>query len=355
MLFQSCLVHRKPKEPRVKFQKLSLVGWALFCLGQAHAGVSLHGTGSTLAGPLFFKWIQARLKDSSGLQMKYEAKDSNEGVQKALAHASDFTVTDTLPSSSEQRRLQGRALLCLPVGIEAVAITYNLPGVSNGLKLTPPLLSDIFRGTLKKWNEPPIQELNPETKLPDMDIRVVHRGDESGLHDLFPSYLVSQDSQWTLKHEKDSKIRWPVGQNVNGNEKAYEKLRLWPGVIAAVDLTFAAQKHLPVAALKNEAGHFVEPSVESLSAAGSALSGPPPQAPSASASPKAYPLCSFSYLLVQQDYFSLTHNHPRGQALVDFLNWICTDGQKAAADLSYAPLPEAFLPQVQEKVRSIKY
>lgn len=354
-MFPFFSIHRKQKEPHVKFHKLPPIFLALFCLGQAHAGVSLQGTGSTLAGPLFSQWIQTRLKDSSGIQMKYESKDSAEGVQKALAHASDFAVTDTPVTSSEQHRLKGRVLLCLPVGIEAVAITYNLPGVSTGLKLTPSVLSGIFRGSIKKWNADPVQELNPEIKLPDMEIRVVHRGDESSLHDLFPSYLAAQDPQWTLKHEKDNKIHWVVGQNVKGNDKAYEKLRIWPGVIAAVDLTFAAGKHLPMAALKNEAGHFVEPSVESLSAAGSGLSEDSPEDPSSSKSPKAYPLCSFSYLLVQQDYFGVTHNHPRGQALMDFLSWIFTDGQKAVSDLSYAPLAEGSLAQAQEKLKTLKY
>ncbi len=341
----------------MKISKL-LAAIVLLSVSQAFADTSLKGTGSALAGPLLGKWVKEWRQAQPTVKVQYEAKGSSEGVQKALNHGSDFAVVDTPFTLEEGQLVQSRAILHLPVAVEAVAITYNLPGVETGLQLTPTVLSGIFRGVIQKWNDPAIKELNPGVDLPDIEIRVVHREEESGLHDLFPSFLVKADSQWAFKNEKEKKLHWPVGQNVKGNGKALEKLRLWPGTVAAVDLTFAAQNHLPTAALNNQAGSFVEPSTESLAAALSDLEGLPEGFQvnlDQSRAKEAYPLCAFSYLLVHQNYFNVAHDHKRGKALVDFLNWILSDGQKLEADLSYAPLPDAFLSQVKEKVGEIKY
>lgn len=335
-----------------------LLAVSLIGVTQAHADTSLKGTGSVLPAPLYLKWIAEWHHTQAGVKTQYEIKDSSEAVNKALNHGSDFAATDTPFTLEEERLAQSRTILHLPVALEAVAITYNLPGVSTGLQLSPAILSDIFRGVVKKWNSTAIKELNPGVELPDLEIRVVHREEESSLHDLFPSFLAKLDSQWTFKREKDKKLHWPVGQNVKGNDKVLEKLRLWPGTVAAVDLSFAGQKHLPVAALKNEAGEFVPPSVESLTAAVSDLQNLPEDFQvnlTQSHAKGAYPLCAFSYFLVHQNYFNVYHDHKRGQALVDFLNWVLTDGQKMEGDLSYAPLPENFLSQVREKIKTIKY
>jgi len=327
-------------------------------VGPACAETSLHGTGSTLAGPLYQKWAAEYRQAQKDVKVQYEWKDSSEGVDKALHHGSDFAVVDTPFTLEEERLAQSRAILHLPVALQAVAITYNLPGIPTGLKLSPTVISGIFMGTIKKWNDSDIKALNPGVDLPGLEIRVIHREEESSLHDLFPSFLAKQDPKWTLKRERERKLHWPVGQNVKGNDKVLEKLRLWPGVIAAVDLTYATQKNLPVAALKNEAGEFVMPTAESLTASLAGFQNLPEDFEvnlTQSRSKDAYPLCAFSYLLVHQNYFDITHDHKRAKALVDFLNWVLTDGQKLEGDLSYAPLPDPFLPQVKEKAQAIKY
>jgi phosphate transport system substrate-binding protein len=336
----------------------TILALTLLCAAQVSAETSLHGAGSVLAGPLYSKWIGEQHQLQPGVQIQYELKDSSEGVDKALHHDGDFTVVDTPFNMPEERLVQSRVILHLPVALEAVAITYNLPGIPTGLRLSPAVLSEIFMGTLKKWNDADLKALNPGVELPDLEIRVVHREEESGLHDLFPSFLAQQDPKWTLKREQEKKLHWPVGQNVKGNDKVLEKLRLWPGTIAAVDLNFAAQKNLPTAALKNQGGAFVAPSVESMTAALSGFQNLPEDFQvnlTESRSKEAYSLCAFSYLLVHQDYFNVTHDHKRGKALVDFLNWVLTDGQKVESGLAYAPLPEGFLSQVREKVQTIQY
>lgn len=178
------------------------------------------------------------------------------------------------------------------------------------------------------------------------------------MQDLFPSYLAPLDPQWTLKREKDKKLHWPVGQNIKGNEKIFQKMRLWPGVIAAVDFSFAAQNQLPVAQLKNASGRFIAPSPESLLAATSDFLSLPEDMQvnlGSSKAKEAYPLCTLSWLWVYQDYFKATHDHKRGAAMADFLNWVLSDGQKMENGIFYVPLPDAYLSQVMDKVQTLKY
>ena len=342
----------------MKIQKLIPLFLVFLPASAAMATVNLKGTGSALAAPLYFQWIEDRAQVPADVKIKYEMKDSEEGVKKALGHGSDFASSDSPLTDAEEQKTMRRTILHLPVALEAVAITYNLPGVPTGLKLTPAVLSDIFLGAIKKWNNIALKDLNPGTTLPDMDIRVLHREEESSLHDLFPGYLASLDPQWLAKREKEKKLHWPLGENAKGNAKVLEKMRLWPGVIAAVDLSFAAQKGLPVAALKNTAGRFITPSVDSLEATASDFPNLPEDFQvnlTRSRAKGAYPLCAFSYLLVYQDYLGVYHDHKKGQALIDFLNWIFADGQKKETDLSYGPLPEAFLSQIKDKIQTIKY
>ncbi len=323
-----------------------------------HAGVALKGSGSTLAAPLFLKFTSEYQATHPGMRLKYEVKNPTDAINQFLGRGSDFAVTDTPFTSAEEKKTIGRTVFHLPVALQAVVITYNLPGVPSGIKLTPALLSKIFIGTIKKWNDPGIREINNGTIFPDMDIQVIHREEESSMHDLFPSFLARQDPKWILKHEKDKNLKWPVGKNVRGNEKVMEKLRKWPGVIAAVDFTYGTQNHLPMAEIKNASDHFAAPTPASLAAgAGDWVNLPENFNVSLgrSRSPEAYPLCTFSWLLVYEDSYRATHNHDRSKALVDFLNWIFSDGQKLESDLSFVPLPDSFLSQVIEKVKSIRF
>lgn len=322
------------------------------------AGSSLKGTGSVLAAPLVLKWLEVFHKDHADVKTQYETKNSADGINEFLGRGADFAATDSPLTDNEERKTLAHPVFHLPVALAAVAITYNLPGVPGGIKLSPAVLSKIFMGTIKKWNDIAITEPNPDITFPKMDILVLHRGDESTLHDLFPGYLARLDPQWTVKREKDKSLKWPVGQNVKGNEKVMEKLRRWPGVIAAVDYSYAAQNHLPVAALRNPAGHYMEPSEESLQAATSDMVNLPEDGKvilGHSRALEAYPLCTFTWLLVYQDLSRAYHDHNRGKALVDFLNWVFADGQNVAEDLAYTPLPSGFLRQMKEKVKTIKF
>ena len=338
-----------------------VVASAMFCILQqpsALAAVSLKGSGSVLAAPLCQHWIRDYTALHPQVKIKYEAKNSSDGISQWIGRGADFALSDTGLTSAEERRIIGRPSFHLPVAIEAVAITYNLPGVADGLRLSPWVLSSIFMGNIKRWNDSKIAALNPEKKLPALDILVLHRSEESALHDLFPSFLARTNSKWTAKRGKEKKLHWPVGSNIHQNEKIHEKLRKQPGYIAAVDYSYAALKGLPMAAIRNEAGFFVAPSPETLLAATSDILQLPDNFRvflESSRAPQAYPLCSFLWMLVYQDAYKACRNHDRAGALVDFLKWVLTKGQKTAEELSYLPLPEKYLSRVRAAVESMKY
>jgi phosphate transport system substrate-binding protein len=324
----------------------------------AFAGVSLKGTGSSLAAELFSDWSRAFHGSGQEVRLRYDPKDSAEGVARALGRNVDFGVTDTPLTEAERRKTKGWPLLQLPIGIEGVAIAYNLPGVPPGLKLTAAVLSDIFSGRIRNWNDIALRNLNPGVSLPAMEIRVVHQGEAGTRQDLFPSLLAKWDPAWAPKGKKDRFLRWPVGKKVDGDEKIYKMLRLWPGIITAVDLPFAVKAHLPLAAVQNRAGRFILPSVEGLEAATADTPNLPEDLSlnlDESRSLQAYPLASLCYLLVTQDYGRAHHDQRKSAGLEDFLDWALSTGQEREADLSYGPLPASFLVQVRAKAKTILY
>ena len=322
------------------------------------AGTELKAAGPVLPAPLFLKWMAGYQKDHPGIRLKYETKNPTDAINQWMGRGCEFAVTDTPLTEAEERKIVGKPALRLPLALEGVAIAYNLPGVPTGMKLSPLVLSKIFMGTIKKWNNVEITEPNPGITFPNMEIQVAHRNDGSSLHDLFPNCLAKWDSDWILGREKEKNLHWLVGQNLKGNEKAMERLRKWPGTIVAVDYPYAAQNKMPVAEIRNATGHYVAPSAESLLAAVSDITYLPEDCDvllSRSRSPQAYPLTTFAWALLYRDLYRATHDHAKGKALVDFLAWTLEEGQKQEAELSYVPLPAGFLPQLREKVQALKY
>ncbi len=313
----------------------------------AWAAVEVKGAGGMAYKPLAQRWAA----DYSKTKIKYDSKNAAEGINEFLSKDCDFALVDASLTAAENKKGKSHSLLYCPVALSAQAVVYNLPGIPSGLlKLTPKLLSDIFIGKIKKWNDPALRAVNPKLLLPDLDIFVVHQSDESSLNDYFPAYLAKQNSQWTLKREKDKNLHWPVGQNVNGNRKVFDKLRQWAGVIVVMNYSFAREKQLPVAQIQNESGQYVEPSLKSIESAalGHTLRG--------AKGAKAYPLTVQVMVSVFQDYGKTFHQHNRGQALVDFLNWVLSpEGQEACSKAFFVRLPESVLNQSLSQVKTIQY
>ena len=257
--------------------------------------------------------------------------------------------------TSKELKEAGAPVLHIPTCLGAVVVTYNLPGVAKGLKLKSEDVADIFLGKITKWNDKRITDDNPGVKLPDQPIIVVHRSDGSGTTNIFTDYLTSVSGEWAKSVGKGASVKWPVGLGGKGNEGVAGQIKTTRNSIGYVELAYAFENKLPYATLKNKSGAFVEPSIKSTSAAaaGAARNMPADYRLSLvnQSGKDAYPIVGFTWLLVYEQQKDAV----KGKKLVEFLNWELKRGQKMAAALLYAPLPENVAKMVEKTVKTIKY
>ncbi|HLO26474.1 MAG TPA: phosphate ABC transporter substrate-binding protein PstS, partial [Geobacteraceae bacterium] len=237
----------------------------------------------------------------------------------------------------------------------AVVVTYNLPGVAKGLKLSSEDVADIYLGKITKWNDPKIANDNPGVKLPNQPIIVVHRSDGSGTTAIFTDYLSSVSGEWKGKVGMGASVKWPVGLGGKGNEGVAGQVKTTQYTIGYVELAYAFENKLPYAFLKNKAGAFIEPSIKSTTAAAAAAAKNMPADYRISLvnqpGKDAYPIVGFTWLLVYEQQKDAT----KGKKLVEFLNWELKKGQKMASALLYAPLPENVAKMVEKTIKTIKH
>jgi phosphate ABC transporter phosphate-binding protein len=334
----------------------------LSVLNMAYAQqVTLNGAGATFPFPLIDEWRVDYQNIKPGVNINYQSIGSGGGIKQFTEKTVDFGATDA-PLSAEEIQKAPNAVH-IPETIGAVVAAYNLP--VEGLKLTGPILADIFLGKITKWNDPRIQEINPGLTLPAEDIVVVHRSDGSGTTYVWTDYLSNVSSSWNQQIGKGKSIEWPVGVGAPGNEGVANSINTTPNAIGYVELAYALTTGMKHAALQNQAGNFVPASIDSTKAAVAAAASSLPKgdqpwtnvtmvnAPGAD----SYPISSFSYLLLYKD---LTTNpalkdQRKAQDLVDFITWAITDGQEFAPDLGYVPLPEQVVQLNQETLRGLTF
>jgi phosphate transport system substrate-binding protein len=316
-------------------------------------GVDLTGAGATFPNPIYSKWFSDYARQT-GIKINYQSIGSGGGIRQLTEGTVDFGASDAPMSDAELAKAKG-PILHFPTVIGAVVITYNLPGLTQPLKLTGDVIAQIYQGRITKWNDSRIASLNPGVKLPASDVLVVHRSDGSGTTYIFSDYLSAVSKSWAKSPGKGKELAWPVGIGAKGNEGVAGQVKQTEGAIGYVELAYAKQNQLPAAALKNAAGEFVAPSIESATAAaaGTASKLPPTtdyrisivNAPGAG----AYPIASFTWLLVYQRQADAT----KGQKLKDFLRWYLHDGERSASSLDYAPLPAEMVSRLDARIDSI--
>jgi phosphate transport system substrate-binding protein len=320
----------------------------------ASGSVDLTGAGATFPYPLYSKWF-SRYANETGVRINYQSIGSGGGIRQLSEGTVDFGASDSPMTDSELARAKGGPILHVPTVIGAVAVTYNLPEVKAPLRLGGEVLGDIFLGKLTRWNDPRIAALNPGVALPARDILVVHRSDGSGTTFIFTDYLTAVSPAWASGPGKGKEIEWPVGLGGKGNEGVAGQVKQTPGAIGYVELAYAKQNRLAVAAVRNSAGSFVTPSVESATAAAAGVAeklGPDTDYRVSivdAAGAQAYPIASFTWIL-------LYRNQPdpaKGRKIVDFLKWALRGGGADAAALDYAPLPQAMATGLQQRLDSI--
>lgn len=312
--------------------------------------VSLNGAGATFPYPLYSKWMSEYNKQNPNVKINYQSIGSGGGIRQILAGTVDFGASDA-PMSDDEMKKAPRTLHHIPATLGGVAITYNLDGV-KGLKLSPEALAGIYLGTITKWNDAKIAETNAGVTLPDQGITVAYRSDGSGTTAVFSDYLAKVSSDWKDKVGVGKSLKWPKGLGAKGNEGVTGQVKTTKGAVGYVELAYAITSNLEVAALKNKAGEFVKPSIDAITAAAAGEALPESLTTSITDSPGkgAYPISSYSYLLVYED----TKDTTKGEALAKFMWWAIHDGQKLAADLHYAPLPDAVVKQVETRLKQLK-
>lgn len=320
--------------------------------GSTEGSVHLQGAGATFPNPLYQKWLSEYGKLHANVKIDYQSIGSGGGIKQIQAQTVEFGASDS-PMRDEDLKAAPGELLHIPTVLGAVVITYNLVGTDQKLQFSPDVLADIFLGKIKKWNDPRIAADNIGAKLSTSDITVVHRSDGSGTSAVFTDYLSKVSPEWKEKVGAGTSPSWPVGIGGKGNEGVTGQVKNTPNTIGYVELAYAVQNKLPVARIKNASGSFVEPSIDSVTAAAAAAAANTPDdlrvSITNSTGAQVYPISSYTYILVYKNQKDAT----KGKTLVDFLWWGIHEGQSFAKQLDYAPLPEDIVKRTEAKINSI--
>jgi len=275
-------------------------------------------------------------------------------VTQLTQHTVDFGASD-FPLSADQEKALPAPALHVPITLGAVSLGYNLPGIQSGLKLTGDVLAGIYLGDIKNWNDQKIASLNPDLKLPNTPIAVVHRSEGSGTTFIFTSYLSAVSDTWKTKVGASGSVNWPVGIGAKGSEGVAGQVKQVPGGIGYFELAYSKQNNISYATVQNKDGKFVEPSVAGASAAAAGAAGNMPADLKAvfpnPAGADVYPISGFSWVIVYQ----AQADQNKGIALAQLLDWMVTDGQKLGADLFYAPLPDQVVTLDRAQIRKITF
>ncbi|MBI2858056.1 MAG: phosphate ABC transporter substrate-binding protein PstS [Chloroflexi bacterium] len=313
--------------------------------------INLTGAGATFPFPLYSKMFSEYSKISNA-DVNYQSIGSGGGIQQITKKTVDFGASDGIMTDAQLAAAPAK-ILHIPMTSGAVAVVYNLPGVSTGLKLTSDVIADIYLKKLTKWNHPRIAQLNPGANIPAMDIAVVHRSDGSGTTFIFTNYLSKVSQEWKDKVGNATSVNWPGDIGGQGNEGVAGQVKQIPGAIGYVELAYATQNNMSYASLKNKSGAFVPPSIEATTAAAQGVELPDDMKVmiTDSSNDAAYPVSGFTWILAYQDQ----SDQVKGRALVDLLWWGIHDGQKYGPPLLYAPLSPDAVKKTEAIIKSITY
>ena len=316
----------------------------------ASAQITINGAGATFPYPIYSKWFDEYAKVDPSVRFNYQSIGSGGGQKQITAQTVDFGASDGPMSDENLAKAPGK-LLHIPTVAGADVITYNLPG-NPTLKLDAGTVAGIFLGKITNWNDPAIAKLNPDAKLPDMDIVVVHRSDGSGTTYIFTDYLSKISEEWKTKVGTNTSVNWPVGLGAKGNEGVAGQIKQTEGAVGYVELIYALQNKMPFADLKNASGEFVKASLDSIVAALASAEIPDDFRFSITNAPGkgSYSIAGATWLLV----YAKQPDAVKGKKIVEFLKWALTKGQGMAKDLDYAPLPDSLCERVLKRIGEIE-
>lgn len=332
-------------------------------LAQKTVNTTVNGAGATFPFPLIDTWRKEYQKVNPTANINYQSIGSGGGIKQFTEKTVDFGASDAPLSPSEMARAPNT--VHIPETTGSIVVSYNLPSIpQKGLKLSGPILADIFLGKIQSWNDPQIVSLNPDVHLPDASILVVHRSDGSGTTFVWTGYLSKVSPEWKQEVGSGKSVEWPNGVGAPGNEGVATAIKGTPYSIGYVELSYALSTKMPYAFLQNKEGYFIEPSFNSIKAAVSSSTSSLPKGDeswsnvsiSNADGKNSYPIASFSYLLL---YRELGNNpsidEEKAKTIFEFISWAITDGQQYSANLGYVPLPDEVVKIDQETLQSLTF
>jgi phosphate transport system substrate-binding protein len=294
----------------------------------------LVGAGSTLVAPLASQWSNDYSK-KTGVMITYGAIGSGGGIAQITARTVDFGASDAPLSPDQAKTCSG--CLQVPWALAATLVSYHVDGAPAQLRLSGPVLADIYLGKITNWNDPRIAKLNPGAKLPATKITPVYRSDSSGDTYAFADFLAKLSPTWKAQKGVSTQVNFSTGVGGRGNDGVAAAIERANGAIGYLGISYVSGNKLDYALIRNAAGQFPVPGPASISAAATAVKAIPPDNaisltnPPASA-PEAYPISTFTYALVPE-------SSDKAKTLRDFLTYAIGPGQKFGAKLQFAPLP----------------
>ncbi|MBD8531114.1 MULTISPECIES: phosphate ABC transporter substrate-binding protein PstS [unclassified Massilia] len=334
---------------RMKPLLLSIALAATTLAATAAQAVNITGAGATFPYPIYAKWAEM-YKAASGNGLNYQSVGSGAGIKQIKAKTVDFGASDMPLPANE---LTAAGLFQFPAVMGGVVPVINLPGVTPGqVKLTGAVLADIFLGKITKWNAQPIAALNPGVKLPAEDITVVHRADSSGTTFLFTDYLAKTNPDWKLKVGAGTAVKWATGVGGKGNEGVAANVQRIKGGIGYVEWAYAKKNRMAHTQLQNRDGAWLQPDDEHFKAA--AASADWAKAPGFAVvltdqpGKASWPITGASYILLHKSQA----DGVKGKEVLKFFDWAYKNGDAAAAELDYVPMPDAVTKLVQDAWRA---
>jgi phosphate transport system substrate-binding protein len=320
------------------------------------AAGTISGAGSTFAAPVYEQWASAQ----SGLTVNYQAVGSGAGITALESKTVDFGASDPplKPEDEEAIAKNGSPAVQIPMFLGAITVSYNLPGVQTGLKLDAKTIADIYLGKIKSWDDAEIKALNPGVSLPSTSITVIHRSDSSGTTAGFTGFLAAADPEFKSKVGEGKDVQWPTGTGAKGNAGVAGAVQQTAGSVGYVEQAYALQHKFTYAAVKNAAGKFVSPSLESTTAAAEGVEVPANLGikisnPTGSG---AYPITSQTFIVVNKDLCKagLPGGESAAKGVVKFITYGLNEGQGILAEADYAALPAEILDKSKEAAKGLE-
>jgi phosphate transport system substrate-binding protein len=315
------------------------------------AQADIVGAGATFPFPIYYKWAEG-YKKATGVSLNYQSIGSSGGIRQINAKTVDFGATDA-PVSGEN--LDKMAQVQFPAIIGGTVPVVNLDGIKPGeLRITGPVMADVFLGNITKWNDPKLAALNPGKTLPNLEITIVHRADGSGTTFNWTDYLSTVSPEWLARVGRGPAVKWPAAASVGGkgNEGVAANVTRIKGSIGYVEYAYVKQNKMTFLQLQNKSGRYVSPDDLTFAAAadGADWFSVPGMGLSIvdQKNPNAWPVSSASFIVMYKN----PENKAKSQEVLKFFDWAFKNGKKDAVDLDYVPLPDALTKQIRERVWS---